>query len=304
MSVSRAPFNQKPAKPVRVGSTTMNHHTHLIAAAVIFLFPAVGRADLIDNFDNGVIADSDSIGGYWDTVSFGGSANAISEAGGRITFTVGDDDGSNESDFGAAGIFSNGFRSDLNFLSNSVTLQVRGIEFQSTGSPFVSPTERLLRVGFVSSGNNAFAADDAVYLRIFETGVSVRSKINQANMNGQGTEQANLGAINGVDGVDLQIGPGSAGMLDYSLTAYFPGGSIAGSTSGSFGYDASQWNQGDHSSRLLVLAQELNVSGGNQVFTASLDSVSTTSVPEPSSLLFSALAAFGVGWSRRRAAAR
>lgn len=98
----------------------------------------------------------------------------------------------------------------------------------------------------------------------------------------------------------MQIGPGSAGMLDYSLIAYFPTGATAGSTSGSFAYDASQWNQDDHSSRLLVMAQELDVFGGNQVFTASLDSVSIDAVPEPSSFLLTALAVFGVGWHRLR----
>ncbi len=253
---------------------------------------------MIDDFDNGVVADSDSTVGYWGTTSFGGSANDISEAGSSLTFTIGDNDGTNESNFGGASIFSNDFHSEFDFLSSPVMIKVRGIQFGSTGSPFVGSTQRHLRVGFVSSGTNAFAADDAVFARIFETGVSVRSKINETNMNGQGTEQVNLGALNGVGGIDLQIGPGSAGMLDYSLIAYFPTGATAGSTSGSFSYDASQWNQGDPSSRLLVMAQELDVSGGNQVFTASLDSVSVTSVPEPSSFLLTALAVFGVGRHR------
>jgi hypothetical protein len=278
----------------------MNHAWYLHVVAAIFVFPAFARAGLIDNFDNGVVADSDSTVGYWGTTSFGGSANDISEADSSLTFTIGDNDGTNESDFGGASIFSNDFHSDFGFLSRPVTIKVRGIQFRSTGSPFVAPDERHLRVGFVSSGTNAFGADDAVFARIFETGVSVRSKINEADTNGQGTEQANLGALNGVGGIDLQIGPGSAGMLDYSLIAYFPSGATAGSTSGSFAYDASQWNQGDYSSRLLVMAQELNVSGGNQVFTASLDSVSVSAVPEPSSFYLAALAAFGVGWHQLR----
>lgn len=278
----------------------MNHDWYLIIVASIVLFPGVGKADLIDNFDNGLVADSDFATDYWGNLSFGGSANDISEAGSKLTFTVGDDDGSNESNSGGASIYSNDFHLGFNFLSSPVLIKVRGIEFASTGNSFVSTIERSLRVGFVSSGTSAFAADDAVFARIFETGVSVRSKINETDMNGQGTEQANLGAINGVGGIDFLIGPGSAGMLDYSLTAYFPSGSTAGSTSGTFAYDASLWNQGDQSSRLLVMAQELNVPGGDQVFTASLGSVSVTAVPEPSSYLLIVFAAIGLGWLRFR----
>lgn len=278
----------------------MNHDLYLIIVAIIFLFPGVGRADMIDDFDNGVVADSDSTVGYWDTLSFGGSATDISESGSALTFTVGDNDGTNENDFGGASIFSHDFHSEFNFLSSAVLIQVRGIEFTSTGQFSVGPTERHLRVGFVSSGQSAFEADDAVFARIFETGVSVRSKINETNTNGQGTHQANIGAINGVGGIDFLVGPGSAGMLNYSLTGYFPSGATAGTTSGSFAYDASQWNQGDGSSRLLVMAQELNVTGGNQVFTASLGSISISTVPEPSSFLLAAVAALGIGCHRRR----
>ena len=278
----------------------MKHGWQLIIVATSFLVSGNAGADLIDNFDNGVVADSDATAGYWDTMSFGGSANDISEAGSDLTFTIGDNDGSNENDFGGASIFSHDFHSDFNFLSSTVLIKVRGIEFASTGPSFVGTTQRHLRVGFVSSGQNAFEADDAVFARIFETGVSVRSKANEANTNGQGTEQADLGALNGVGGIDFQIGPASSGSLGYSLTAYFPSGAVAGATSGTFAYDGSLWNQGDHSSRLLVMAQELNVSGGDQVFTASLDSISITSVPEPASFLLTAVAAFGVGWHLRR----
>lgn len=278
----------------------MKHGWYLIIVTTTFVLLGDASADVIDNFDNGVVADNDTTVGYWDTLSFGGSANDISEASSDLTFTIGDSDGSNESDFGGASIFSHDFHSDLNFLSSTVLIKVRGIEFASTGPSFVGVTQRHLRVGFVSSGQSAFEADDAVFARIFETGVSVRSKINEADTNGQGTEQANLGALNGVGGIDFQIGPAANGTLGYSLTAYFPSGATAGSTSGTFAYDASQWNQGDHSSRLLVMAQELNVSGGDQVFTASLDSISITSVPEPAGFLLTAVAAFGVGWHLRR----
>ena len=281
-------------------SKIMNHVCYLLANIAIFLIPSVASAALIDNFDNGVVTNSDSASGYWGTSSFGGSANDISEAASSLTFTIGDNDGSNESNFGGASIFSNGFQSEFDFLSNPVIIKVRGIEFGSTGTPFVGTTARHLRVGFVSSGTDAFSADDAVFARIFETGVSVRSKINETGANGQGTEQANLGSLNGVGGIDFLIGPGSAGMLNYSLIAYFPSGATAGSTSGTFAYDAASWNQGDHSSRLLIMAQELNVSGGNQVFTASLGSVSVTAVPEPSSFLLVAIAAGGSGWRHRR----
>lgn len=261
----------------------------IVTTTVLFACSAASGA-FVDEFDNGVVQDSNGISGFWDTLSFGGSANSIVEAGGNITFTIGDDDGSNESDFGGASAFSNSFRPEFSFLSNQVKIEVRGIQFSSPGNPFISPNERLMRVGFVSSGDSAFAADDAVFLRIFETGVSLRSKTNETNMNGQGTEQASLGNLNGVGGVDLLLGPGTLGNIDYSLTAYFPSGAVAGSTSGSFAYDSSQWDQVDQSSRLLINPQELNVSGGTQFFTASLGSLSVTAVPEPSSLLAVAVA--------------
>ncbi|MEM9586200.1 MAG: hypothetical protein AAGA03_02870 [Planctomycetota bacterium] len=274
--------------------------TWFIVVSIVGLFPWNATAALVDGFDNGVVQDADSSPGFWGTTSFGGTANEISESGGNLTFTIGDDDGTNESDFGGASIFSNSFRSDFNFLSRQVMIEVRGIQFSSVGNPFVSTNQRHLRVGFVSSGNTAFAADDAVFVRIFETGVSIRSKVNEANSNGQGSEQASLGNINGVGGVDLILEPGSTDMVDYSLTAYFPSGSIAGSTSGSFAFDFSQWDQGDESARLLVMAQELDVPGGDQVFTASLGSISVTAVPEPSTSCLASLAALAVLLKRCR----
>ena len=278
----------------------MTRTLQLTVAVSVFLFSGVVRAALIDNFDNGVVEDSDSKLGYWGSTSFGGSANAISETSSKLTFTIGDNDGVNDNDFAGASIFSNAFDSEFNFFSSTVTIKLRGVQFASTGSPHVGAGERYLRVGFVSSGTTAFGADDAVFVRIFDTEVSVRSKTNETNLNGQGTEHARIGSINGVGGIDLQIGPSSDGMLNYSLIAYYPSGVAAGSTFGSFSYDASQWDQANQSSRLLVMAQEQNVSGGNQVFAASISSLEVSAVPEPTSLFSLAIAVIGFSWHSTR----
>ena len=81
--------------------------------ATMCLFPHPGRGGVIDDFDNGVVADSDSTTGYWGVNSFGGSVNGVSESNSVLTFAVGDNDGSNENDFGFVSLYSNTFQSDL-----------------------------------------------------------------------------------------------------------------------------------------------------------------------------------------------
>ncbi|MBI1369879.1 MAG: hypothetical protein GC162_14640 [Planctomycetes bacterium] len=269
---------------------TFNHWRLLVAASVLAPFlttlPAEGAIVTVleDNFNNGIVANSDSNVGYWsqNLNSGPGDANSIAESGGILSMTVGDNAGTNHSNFSGVVIYS-GVTSDFNFFTHEITIAVRGISFTNNGTPTIGGAAERLRMMLLSDGINSNAANDAVVVSVDGAGkLTLGSKVNAPTSASDGATIHKTFTGSGVTGFDLTIGPGTGTNINYTITVL---GGSSGTASGSFVFDVSNWNGAGGNAALGFWTQEATITGGNQYFTTTLDSVKvTTIVPTPAAL--------------------
>jgi len=116
--------------------TTLSSVVLLALVIGMFAMPEASRADAVvfeDDFANGVVTNSKSVVGFWTEAMSAGDANALVEAGGELTLTAGDNDGSNADDNSEAHIYS-ALSSQFNFFKQRLILRVRGVTFDDHGS--------------------------------------------------------------------------------------------------------------------------------------------------------------------------
>lgn len=237
-------------------------------------------AELIDGFDNGDPLASETINPYWITFNFSGSANSTIESGGSVRLTVGDDDGVNDSNFAGTLLLSQ-LDSRFNFFNSPILIEARGIDIFDGGDA-TDPTTRAMRLGINTNQSTSFSAPDAVYVQVNDAGgVILRHKTNAPSSGG--TTVVSQNGLGDITGFDLFLN-NVVGQTAYSLSTY-TGATKTGTFAGSFAMSLADWDIANGDGYFLVSAREANISGGNQFFTGSLDSLSVTAVPEPASWL-------------------
>jgi hypothetical protein len=256
-------------------------HAH---AAVVF----------VDTFSNGTPENSDTEVGFWttSTAAAGGSANAITESGGTLTLSAGDNDGTNDSANSGVLLVSD-VSADFNFFEQELTFQVRGISFSGT-----SPTgKRRLRFGLTSTAQNSFAAPDAVVVAVDGDGfVKLGRKADRPNQTtGIAIFDDSTGVDNSITGFDLTLSQGAGENINYRLATFGSDPLVKSST---FNLQRSEWGtNGD--SALMLWAQENADVGDNNNFSVTVSSLSV--IPEPNAgALLGAIALAWAGLARRR----
>jgi iduronate 2-sulfatase len=268
-----------PTRRMASSSTITHSRLHcFILGLLLSMNPACGQI-FIDTFSNNTVADSDTQAGFWsmNLNNGGGDANAISESGGILSMTAGDDDGTNNANYSGVSLVSS-VSSDFNFFSSEITFQVRGISFSGT----TAASQKQLRLGLLSTAQSSYNSPDAVILRVRGDGtVLLGSKIDTPNSNSDGTsthQSFDLGADNSVTGFDLTLGPATGTNINYTLEAF---GGNGNTVSASFTLDVADWDGSGGNAALMLWAQEFNATGGNDHYTATVSNLTVLEADPP-----------------------
>jgi hypothetical protein len=271
--------------------TIMNKLKILKLVAAAFLLGSTSQAQVIfqDNFNNGIIANSDTITGYWTNAP--GAVWTHSESGGFFSGSTPTSTGTAHTEIYGAMDSSIGFFSQEK--TYSVRLDADGLNGAATG--------KTLRFSLMS-GNQTFTADDSISLAILNSNVI---RMGAAQNEGTATPSASpealgnllalttLTSTNPITGFDLTLNSTS-----YSLTMLQSG--VATQTfSGNHNLSLANWGDGVNDVTRAAF-RATRTSGSAMSFDIDSYTVQTTAVPEPASVGTWSLIFLGMAFLRKK----
>ena len=249
-----------------------------LSLSALLLSSAAVHAGLIlsDDFNNGNVRDPEVYSGgatanFW--------TNAGSESGGQFEAVV-----ANTSGFTGRNLNSVALTDAWEFFNQEITLSVRGINFTdtSTNGKSIPLANMQTFFGFGSSGSTAWAADDGISLQVRPNG-GYNFRLSSDQPNNWGTNIASQTGVNGINGFDLTLGPGTTGV-DYRLTIFNDDADIV--NTGNLAIEQGDWDSAiANTSRFSIQVQEsVNPAvDPEQEFTFNIDSLQISTIPEPTS---------------------
>ncbi len=243
----------------------------------IISVPCLARTVFEDDFANGTVADSTSVSGFWSSglAVAAGDANALNESGGTLTMTAGSNDGASDNAYSGVTLYS-AISSNFNFFTKIRKYSVRGITFDDHGTSILNSSEQF-RFSLLSDSAESHTANDALIVKVTPDGkIRLGNKQNAPGGNADGTAVHEFTGLvtDGTYGFDLTVGPVSATSQEYQFNVYT--GTVpvsAGLKVGTMSLAKAQWGDGSGNAGLGLWTQELNVTGGNQYFDATLSDI-------------------------------
>lgn len=281
----------------------------VFTAALLALSPLSASATVLfqDNFNNGVVADSDSVTGFWNPVGSAVVGSSLAESGGNLVISL---PGSNNSTAQNSTLRSHdGAGPTFNFFTQQLTFTLSGLSVTNPGvgdvgvsasnsilqfyispsstSPYTNPSTTPDMVGVRIRANNrvelGFKQDDTTTSNVF-SGDSLAHNFTYADT---------------VTGFALTLD-----ATHYSLLIFFDNVETPSTTvSGTHGLSEGAWGAGETigESGIGLVASSFISSGKANDTLVTLDSLTVTAIPEPSSAAgLAGLAALGLAALRRR----
>ncbi len=188
---------------------------------------------------------------FWTGYSQQANGMRIVEQSGSLVATV-----PNDANFQTATTRSVAASSQWNFFGQSTTWQVRGMSIASVGSTAMPLGSATAYFSIMTGTSNGYASDDSVNVGFNGNG-RLSLQVKKDTVNSWGTT---LGALTNtaITGFDLTLSPASAAAVNYSLTAFPTGQTVA---TGQWSIAQSDWSDGGTgtNSHVQIFAQE-NVS--------------------------------------------
>lgn len=248
----------------------MKNKISWIVSGIFVLAQAAAANVFVDNFNNGVVADSDNIVDFWDSSGVGGGGlGGANESGGELVITAGRTGGTSNADW----VVASEPQSMFNFVAG------QGLSFQAiapSGSAmveqtdFTDPDSARLRFSVTQEQQESIVMDDAfeLYIESSQSGM-LRFRENGDSWNELATFSSTT------DIVSFRLDLTATG---FGLELFDSNGSVFSDT-GTYNINQSAWANG---SAVAFTAQDRGSPEGAQV-TVSLDQFTVAQIPEPMS---------------------
>jgi hypothetical protein len=185
---------------------------------------------------------------FWTSFATQPAGAQIVERDGSLRVTV-----VNDGSYLTAATRSASASSEWNFFAEPITWRIRGLSIDSTGTTAMPLDKAAARFSIMTSTGSGYSSDDSVNVEFSGNG-NLRLRLKKDTANSWGTS---MGAVTdaAITGFDLALGPGDAGNVAYSLTAYPTGQAVA---SGQWAMAQADWSDGGDGSKsyVQVFAQE------------------------------------------------
>ena len=275
----------------RIMNRTKNALLILSALAVVALMGLAtsAKAGVVfqDDFNNGVVTDSDTVPGFWtaNPNNLGTANNTFAEANSELSISITGGSGSSGGNMRPLASVASAVGNDFNFFNQPLTFSGGGLSFSGTAAGF----NQLGNFDVISGdGIEYYTSTSGVQLRIGANN-KVSLQVKTGFPNNGGTTLVNSVSVGApVTGFDLALD-----ATHYNLTIYTTSGAFDSSNNplfaGVHGLTAAGWGSGGQSALALVAQRVSTTTTETAIFNVgSLDV--TSSIPEPASL-----ALLGVG---------
>lgn len=182
---------------------------------------------------------------FWTSPSALANGSSLIQSDGKLVATI-----ANESPFTSRVTRSVSSSDAWNFFSEPVSWKVRGLSFSSVGTTNLPLARANAHFSVTSTNSSSYSTEDSVNVR-FKGDGQLTLLLSKDTPNSWGTS---AGAVTdtSISGFDLTLEPGSPGNVDYTLTAFPSGQTVA---TGSWAMTQADWSDGGDGSQSYVQIQ-------------------------------------------------